>query len=107
MRQGDAQHQRDASGQHDGDFKSGNTIGKGQRIVVLDKIIGRVVDTGSRHQRENARQQKDRYRGFEQDGQHPGEQRQGDDGQQGSGGAVGPQQDSSYTSQPTPPTSAQ
>ena len=91
LRQRHTQHQRDADGQRNGYFKGADAVGKGQRIVALYKIVGGVVDARAGHQREDAGQQEHRHRHFEGDGEHPGEQGEGDHRQQGGRSTVCPQ----------------
>ena len=81
----------DADGQRNGYLKGADAVGKGQRIVALYKIVGGVVDARAGHQREDAGQQEHCHRHFEGDGEHPGEQGEGDHRQQGGCGTVCPQ----------------
>lgn len=86
-----AQHQTDADGQRNGYLKGADAVGKGQRIVALYKIVGGVVDARTGHQREDAGQQEHRYRHFNHNGKHAGEQGERNDRQQGGCGTVCPQ----------------
>ena len=63
-RQRDAEHQRDAHGQCHRDLEGADAVGQRQCVVALNEIVGRVVDACTRHQREDARQQKYRDRGL-------------------------------------------
>ena len=91
LRQRHTQHQRDADGQRNGYFKGADAVGESQRIVALNEIVGGVVDARAGHQREDAGQQEHRHRHFEGDGEHPGEQGEGDHRQQGGRSTVCPQ----------------
>lgn len=89
LRQRYAQHQTDADSQRHRNFKGADALGKGKGVFVLDEIVGGVVDARAGHQREDAGQQKDRHRRFEQDGEEPGHQRQRDDRDEGSRRGIG------------------
>ena len=80
--EGQAQHHRDADGQGRRDLDGVGGAGSHLQVVVLDEIVGGVVDAGARHQREDAGQQEHRHRGLEGDGENPGQQSQRDGRQQ-------------------------
>ena len=97
---GQAQNQRDAHGQRDGDLEGGDAVGQREGVFALDEVVGRVVDACAGHEGEDAGEQKDRYRRFEQDGEEPGHQRQRDDRDEGSRRGIGPIQDRQLIDEP-------
>ena len=98
--QGQPQHQRDADGQRRRDLDRLGGRGGHLQVIVLDKVIGGVVDARPRHQREDARQKEHRHRGLEPDGEQPGQQRQRDDGQEVGGHGPNAQHDGQLVGEP-------
>ena len=43
LRHGQAQNQRDAHGQRDGDLEGGDAVGQREGVFALDEVVGRVV----------------------------------------------------------------
>ena len=66
----------------------------------MDEVVGRVVDACAGHKGEDAGEQKDRHRRFEQDGEEPGHQRQRDDCDEGGCRGIGPIQDRQLIDEP-------
>ena len=97
---GQAQHQRDAYSQRDGHLEGGDAVGQRKGILALDEIVGGVVDARAGDQREDAGQQKDRYRRLEQHGADTRRQRQGDHRHQSGPGGLGPVQDGQLVDEP-------
>jgi len=77
--QRDAAYQRNAQRQRQSNLESLAALAGKKLLLALQKVVGRVVDTGTRHQREDTRQQENRHRGLVVDGEEPrtGGQRQG------------------------------
>ena len=100
LRHGQAQHQRDAHSQRHGHLEGGDAVGQREGVFALDEVVGRVVDACAGHKGEDAGEQKDRHRRFEQDGEEPGHQRQRDDCDEGGCRGIGPIQDRQLIDEP-------
>ena len=99
-RQRDAEHQRDAHGQCHRDLEGADAVGQRQCVVALNEIVGRVVDACTRHQREDAGEQEHGHRGLLQDGEHAGEDGEGNHRQQAGRSGAQPKHDAQLIHEP-------
>ena len=54
LRQGDAQHKRNAHGQRHGDLEGSDAVCQRQSVFALNEVVGAVIDARTGHQRKDA-----------------------------------------------------